>query len=319
MPLSDLVVFNEYLQSTMTEILDQQYDVFNSKSNNTIILKPSSYNGDFADASFFKKVSGLVRRRNAYGSGAQAKVAFGQLADTMVKIAAGTVPVNLDPGQFKWIKTKPKEAGVALGMQLAPDMMADMLNTALLGCSSALSQVAALNYNGTLDTPNTFNLAMQAKGLELFGDRLFAINAWLMHSHCFHDMYQTNITNAERLFTYGTVSIMRDPLGKVFVITDSQALVDATPDYYTLGLVSGACEIGQNDDFTDVLDERSGDENIEHTFQAEWTYNLGVKGFAWNKTTGGASPTDAAIGTAANWTRINTFDKDLAGVRVQSK
>jgi len=63
----------------------------------------------------------------------------------------------------------------------------------------------------------------------------------------------------------------------------------------------------------------TGEENIKRMWQAEWTYNLGVQGFSWNKTTGDHSPTDAAIMSSANWTRTATSHKDLAGVLLKSK
>jgi hypothetical protein len=84
-----------------------------------------------------------------YGSGAVAEKVLEQLVDTMVKVAAGTPPIRIDPSMFKWIQRNPEEGGAVIGQQLAIDTLADMLNTALMACAAALSGVAAVNYDGS--------------------------------------------------------------------------------------------------------------------------------------------------------------------------
>ena len=92
-------------------------------------------------------------------------------------------------------------------------------------------------------------------------------------------MYDNALTNAERLFTYDNVSVMRDPFGRLFVVTDSPALVDST----------GAA------------------------------YNLGILGYEWDMTAGGKSPDDTKLGASANWRKTATSLKDTAGVLVKTK
>lgn len=319
MALSDLSVFSEYTYSAMTEVIAQQIELFNTASRNTMVLSTqAAHQGDYSDTAFWKKVSGLVRRRNAYGSGAVSEKTMAHLTDTMVKVAGGTPPVRLDPGQFRWIQLNPEEAGAALGQQLAQDMLADMLNTGLMATYAALSQVSALIHDGTAGTitPGALNT-----GLGKFGDRRNDVQAWFMHSKPVTDFYGNAITNANNLFTYGTVNVVSDPFGNLFVVTDSSALLTTgTPDtYHSLGLVPGACTVDQNNDFDDNYETKNGDENIVRTYQAEWSYNLGVKGFAWDKTNGGVSPTDAALATATNWDQYATSNKDLAGVIVNTQ
>lgn len=322
MALSDLAVYSEYAYSSFSEVLRQQTDLFNAASGGAITLRSAAHQGDFSDAAFFGKIAGgLVRRRNAYGSGAVAEKTLEHLADTSVKVAAGTPPVRLDPGQFKWIQQNPEVAGAAMGQQLAVDTMADMLNTGLGVAYSALAQVTAIEYDATgnvapADEPTWNNLN---NGQAKFGDRSSQISAWIMHSTPMHKLYGNNIANAERLFTYGNVSVVRDPFGKLLVMTDSPSLFAAgSPNvYHILGLVPGAVLIDQNNDFTANEESKNGDENIIRTYQAEWSYNVGVKGFAWDKANGGKSPTDAALFTSTNWDRYATDVKDLAGVIVE--
>lgn len=321
MALSDLAVFSEYAYDTMTEVTRQQVDLFNAASRNAIMLSGTAHQGDYSERAFYKKISGLVKRRNAYGTGAVASKVLQHLVDTMVKVAAGTPPVELDPGQFKWIQQNPEVAGAAMGQQLAKDAMADMLNTALLGTRVALNSIAAIKYDGTADTPNTLDAVKLNKGAVKFGDQSKDIAVWVTHSKAMHDFWGTAIANATQLFRYETINVITDPFGRVFVVTDAPGLiVTGSPDtYHTLGLVTGAIEVDQNNDFTDNYETKNGDENIKRTYQAEWTFNLGIKGFSWDKTNGGKSPTDAALAVATNWDRYATSDKDLAGVIISHR
>lgn len=324
MALSDLAVYSEYAYSAFSETLRQQVDLFNAATGGAIMLQSAAHQGDFSDVAFFAKVTGgLVRRRNAYGSGTVAEKVLKHLVDTSVKVAAGTPPVRLDPGQFRWIQQNPEVAGAAMGQQLAVDTMADMLNVGLGSVYSALSQVSDVVYDATansdaadkLPTWNNLN-----NGQAKFGDQSSQIAAWIMHSTPMHKLYGSNLTNGERLFTYGTVNVVRDPFGKLLVMTDSPNLFAAgTPNvYHILGLVPGAVMIGQNNDFDANEETKNGDENIIRTYQAEWSYNIGVKGFAWDKANGGKSPTDAALFTSTNWDKYATSHKDLAGVVVKT-
>lgn len=324
MALSDLAVYSEYAYSAFSETLRQQVDLFNAATGGAIMLQSAAHQGDFSDVAFFAKVTGgLVRRRNAYGSGTVAEKVLKHHVDTSVKVAAGTPPVRLDPGQFRWIQQNPEVAGAAKGQQLAVDTMADMLNVGLGSVYSALSQVSDVVYDATANTdaadklPTWNNLN---NGQAKFGDQSSQIAAWIMHSTPMHKLYGSNLTNGERLFTYGTVNVVRDPFGKLLVMTDSPNLFAAgTPNvYHILGLVPGGVLIGQNNDFDANEETKNGDENIIRTYQAEWSYNIGVKGFAWDKANGGKSPTDAALFTSTNWDKYATSHKDLAGVVVKT-
>ena len=323
MALSDLAVYSEYAYASMTEVLRQRIDLFNAATGGAITLRSAAHQGDFSDVAFFAKISGLVRRRNSYGSGSVAEKKLAHLVDTMVKVAAGTPPVRLDPGQFKWIQQNPEVAGAALGQQLAVDTMADMLNVGLGASYAALSAQSAVLYDATGNTSpeDTLSFNNLNNGQAKFGDQSSTISAWVMHSKPMFDLYGKNLANSERLFNYGNINVMRDPFGKLLVMTDSQNLVIAgTPNNYAvLGLVPGAVIIDQNNDFTANEEAKNGDENIIRTYQAEWSYNVGVRGFAWDKTNGGKSPNDAALLTATNWDKYATSHKDLAGVVVKVK
>lgn len=320
MALSDLAVFSEYTYSALSEVIAQQIELFNNASAGGIILRAASNQGDYSDVALWAKVAGLVRRRNAYGSGAVAAKELEHLLDTMVKVAAGTPPINMPPSMFSWIQQNPEQGGAVIGQQLAGDMLGDMLNTAIMGYVAALTGEADVTYDHS--ATGTSSLAVLQTGAAKFGDRAAEIRCWVMHSKSLFDMFGAALANTEALFNFGTVNVRQDGFGRPFVITDSPSLVDATPNpdvYRTLGLVPGAIIVEQNGDFDDNIETSNGDENIQRSYQAEWTYNLGIKGYSWDKGTGGKSPNDAALATANNWDRYATSHKDTAGVLVLSQ
>lgn len=318
MALSDLQVFSEFAYLTSSEMIAQEVNKFNAASAGAIVLRAAANLGDYDDEVSWKKIANLVRRRNAYGSGAVSAIDIEQLLNSSVKVAAGTPPVNIDPGMLTWIQKSPEEAGAVIGAQLAEESLADMLNTALTAYVAALTNVGAtVVYDGTAGVAS---LASMNKGAALFGDRSQAIQAWVMHSKSAHDLYDQSLTNSNRLFTFGNVQVMEDGFGRPFIITDSPSLITAgTPDvYHSCGLVSGALVVEQNNDFDSNIETSNGNENIQRTYQAEWTYNLGMKGYTWDKANGGASPNDAALGTGTNWDKTATSIKDTAGILVNT-
>ena len=315
----DLQVFNKQTYLAMTEYMDQAIDKFNDASQGTLRLISQPFSGDFDIEASFKAIDGLVRRRNAHGSGTVAAKRLQQMLDVAVKVAAGTPPIRYENQQYLWILQNPELAALTIGEQLGKAKVADMLNAGILGGSAAIGSVADLvEGNGAGDA----SFRLLNKGASRMGDRSGAIRAWVMHSTTMHNLFDNALTNTENLFRYDGVNVIRDPFGRLFVVTDAPALAVANNTdtiYNTLGLVEGAIVVNDSNDFNAELRPITGGENIEYEYQAEWTYGVGVKGFAWDMAAGGKSPTDSAIGTPTNWNQIATSLKDTAGVLVKSK
>ena len=318
----DLQVFNKQTYVAMTETVAQDVAKFNEASQGTIQLIAEPFNGDFSIEASFKAIDGLVRRRNAHGSGTVAVKRLQQMLDVAVKIAAGTPPIRYEKQQYLWIQQNPELAALTIGTQLGKAKIADMLNAGILGGSSAIGGNAnAVEGDGTGDS--TFRLLN--KGSARMGDRSSAIRAWILHSTTMHNLFDNALTNAQNLFQYDGVNVIRDPFGRLFVITDAPALIGSTGGttpttlYQTLGLVEGGIVVNDSNDFNAELRAITGGENIEYEYQAEWSYAVGVKGYAWDIANGGKSPNDAAIGTGTNWDLIASSIKDTAGVLIKSK
>ena len=69
MAVSDMVVFNQQVQTVATEVVAQNVELFNAASNGTILLGSESSIGDFVEEASYKAIASLVGRRDAYGTG----------------------------------------------------------------------------------------------------------------------------------------------------------------------------------------------------------------------------------------------------------
>ncbi len=240
------------------------------------------------------------------------------LSFIIIRLALVTPPIVWEAAQYAWVQQNPEKAALVIGEQLAAGMLADMLNVAVSGAAAAISGVPELCT--TVSAALSFNDLVTGAGK--FGDRMGSIAAWVMHSKSMTDLYSKAVTNAENLFTYDTVSVLGDPFGRRLVMTDSESLVDdsGTPKKFkVLGLVAGAGVVEQNSDFRANVQTSNGKENIQDSYQAEWSYNLGLLGYSWNVTSGGKAPTNAAIGTAASWDKTASSNKDTAGVLITAQ
>lgn len=322
MSLNNLKVYSRSLYTAFVERQDQFLNVFNGASQGAIQLTAASLQGDFESSAFYSVINDMVRRRNPYTDGTIATKELAMNEDTIVKVAAGTPEMRIDPGQWRWIQRSPEEAGAFIGIQLADQSIKDMLNTSL-GCYVAATAAQTEVYRDVSaetdprDAQCSFINLARAAGL--FGDRSNAIRVWVMHSTPRTNMLVDNLSNAERLFVFDTVNVYRDSEGRVFVITDSPSLTAAGDKFHICGLRPGAIQIGRNNDWDSTEVDATGRENIKRTFQAEWSYNIGLNGYAWDKASGGKAPNDAALFSAANWDRYATSHKDLGGVLLTTK
>lgn len=315
MALSTMKVFSDFLYGAATEELAQQVELFNAASANTLVLRTQANVGDYSHDISYGLIASMMRRRNAYGAGAVSAVNVGQIDQIGVKVAGGTAPVLFEPQQFSWIQRSPQEAGVVIGAQVARGILADQVNTAIKAAVAACSQtathkVAAITTGGLAGAVNT-----------VFGDRASAVQAWFVHSAGMNAFQQSliNSTSFALAYTYGTVNVFTDAFGRRFVVTDCPSLyvTSGSPAVIrALGLTTNGVIVEDNGDYDSVLQELTGNENIQRQFQAEYTFNLKLKGYQWDTTNGGKSPTDAAIATQTNWDQIATSVKDTAGLLV---
>lgn len=311
-------IFLDWMRGYYTEMIDEQVDMFNTASDGCLSLVGSDFEGSLKTNTFWPIPDNMVQKRNVFSNENIDDVEITDDEETKVKIAAGTKRLITRPSDARWINMSEREAARVWGIHLAQYSIQDMTHTAILALTASIEQEGATLINDiTSSDQDTMNLRALNRTSGKFGDRAGAIRCWITHSTPFNDLIDNNLANSENLFSFGTVNIRTDASGKRFIVTDAPYLVDdsASSVYSVFGLTSNAVTVEGPNNWLSASERKTGKTNIYDAFQAEWTYNLKVKGYSWN---GGSdtvsSPDDPAIGSSANWLKKRTSHKDLPGV-----
>ncbi len=314
MALSEMQVFNQYVMPATIEMLAQMVEQFNKSSSGAIRLTTEGFDGDFKQESFFKSLSGAQRRVDRYAANS-AVTAMDLSQDKLVtvKVAGGIGPVRFEPSQLTWLRTPTAKGIDAMSTSFAELMLSDQLNTAIASLVAAIA-----------NQPDATNDVSASAGLDYvamngahakFGDRSGNLIADVMSGLSYHKLVGNNLTNGANLFQAGNVRVV-DLLGKVAVVTDAPALFETgTPDKVkVLSLTDSAAIVSDGGDVISNIETVNGKQRIESTMQVDYTFGLGLKGYAWDTENGGKSPEDAELQTGTNWLKVTDSIKHTAGV-----
>lgn len=127
-------------------------------------------------------------------------------------------------------------------------------------------------------------------------------------------MVDEALDNSNRLFESTNVMVV-DILGKVAVISDIPALTEAgAPNKAkVLSVTAGGIIVDNSSDIISNLDTTNGNQRIETTWQADYTFGVKLKGYAWDVANGGPSPLHAELFTGTNWDKAVAEDKHTLG------
>jgi hypothetical protein len=317
--LSHMQVFNEYIMPATIETLAQMVDKFNAASGGAIRLTTQGFTGDFLQQSFFAAVHSARRRVDRYTAQAAATPTdLTQIRNSGVKIAGGFGPIRFEPSQLTWLQ-HPTTVGVEVASKnFAEALMQDQLNTAILALVTAIgNQPTAVNdISGTALPGGAMSYSAINGAHAKFGDASGQLVAQVMSGASAHALIGQNLANAAGLFDSSNVNVI-DILGKRVIITDAPALYEvlsANDKEKVLSLVNGAAIVYDGGDVISNVQTSNGQTRIESTMQVDYSFGLSLKGYTWDETSGGKSPTDAEIGTGANWDKTATSIKHTAGV-----
>ena len=313
-------IYNDQFYSGMLEEADQNLNVFNAASANTIILQSRLIRGNYEYESFLEDISGVVTRRDVTSVSAPGDLDWTQDEFVSVKINRKIGPVAKTLDSWKKIGQNADEFSFKMGQLAQREKMKDMINTALIAVEAAIQGQSALNFDATGLSPDTATHGHLVSALAKFGDASQKVRCWVGYSKPTHDLLAQAITDkitnvADVVIREGSTATLNRPL----VVIDAPALHDANgslaDSYNWLGLVPGAVVVTEAEQETVAFELVTGLENLAYRYQHEYAYTIKVKGFRWDVTSGGANPTDGAVGTTTNWDKAATSDKSLAGVR----
>jgi hypothetical protein len=318
---SDFKLSDPVMQTGYVETLAQATDAFNGASAGTIIMEaPEQKAGHYErDAFFAALTNGAVSRRDITSVADATAVKLAQTEIARVKLNRKVGPIETTIDALRKIGSTVDVISYVIGQQVAKGQLVEGLNSALASLTAAISTVGATAlYDGTAGTITHTALATMNA---LFGDRSNDIACYVMHSKVYHDLIKQAISDkvtevAGITIREGTVATM----GRPVIVTDSASLIiDLTTDQYvTLGLTRGAVSLQMTEPMQLVNQLITGQEQLIQRFQGEYAMNMGLKGFTWDVTNGGANPDATALGTGSNWDKVAASLKDIAGVAMKT-
>lgn len=320
---SDFVIYDEQFFGGMIEVIEQNADAFNASSNGCLMIVPERVIGNYEKESFFKLVGSLISRRDTTSVSAATDLALTQGEHVSVKLNRKIGPVAQTLDAFRKLGMDSETASFVLGQQVGQAVAVNYINTMLEALNAAITNVgSAINFDNTAVGSGTLTHTALVEGMAKFGDNASKITCWVMHSKPWFDLMKQSI--ADKIFEVAGVTIYAGTVatfGRPTLVTDSDALFDdngsATDTYNILGLVPGAGVIKESEERQIVSDIITGLENLVIRLQGEYAYNLGLKGYTWDVTNGGANPSDAAVATGTNWDKVATDNKSTAGIKVK--
>ncbi len=314
MALANMKVFNDNLRAVTIETLAQMVEKFNAASRGSIRLSTDGFGGDFLMESSFASLHSAQRRVDRYATNASAgSTPLAQLQHNSVKVAGGFGPILWEPGQLTWVQQNPALAIEVISRNMSEAIMRDMLNTAIAALVAAIEAQGSATVADGGTGPVTYADINNAHAK--FGDHSGLIVANVMDGATYHGIIGQNLANAAQLFQAQGVTVV-DILGRAIVVTDAPSLRETGTgaDAKVLGLVPDAAVVHDASDLLTNIETSNGKERIETTMQGDYTFGLGLKGYAWDTANGGKSPTDVELATGSNWDKIATSIKHTAGV-----
>ena len=320
---TDAVVYNQEFWSGVMETVDQEIDILGAASNGTINIVSNRHIGDFSKYSFISQIDMITHRDTSDTDGAAPSVNPSQAEVVRAKTNRLIGPIDMSIDFWKKIGSDVGEMFFLMGNEIGRQMMRDYVNTAIrCAVANALDNFANVGIDISAETGAGDALIGFDHLVDInakFGDRSNSIVAYVMHSKVWHDLVKDSIANQASLDTVAGVTINTGTvasLGRPVIVTDSPALVVATTDYITLGLVRGALTVMESEERTMVNDVVTGLPNLVQRIQGEYAFTNDVKGYTWNSAV--RNPDDTALDLAANWSQSASSLKDTALVALRS-
>lgn len=326
---SDYKVYDEQFQGAFIETLQQNIAGFNEASRGAISLRTRQLLGHYEKEAFWDEVSSISRRdisKQSTDTVSSTKLTQDEFIGVKLNRRNGPYEVNID-AQRK-IGQDPKAFSRVIGAQTAVAMPKEMLDRALAALEAKLDSVSALEYD---NTASTFTTAALINGLKNAGDSAEQVVLWVMNSAQYFALLaeqhaSTATVFASTVFGASIYQGMPATLNRPVLVTDSSSLVEsggissAQDKYSVLGLKAGAAVLDISEPPIAVLEgPKAGSENLYLIWQAEYAYNLKLRGCQWDTSTGGVNPTDATVATAGNWDTVVASNKLLPGVMISTR
>ncbi len=312
--IDDIRVYSQTAYTYSRERIAQNIELFNQASNNALLLSAGNMRGDYDYTDFIKSTLTVYRRDPASGASVTADTPEdGEIVK--VKVGGGAI-MDLPSGVFQWADKRIESYFQALAEDYADQKLKDILNNSVAALVAAMENVGSTVVNDVSATAGVSQNGLN-NTFALFGDRSQAISTLIMRGVDKHKLIGEAITNSNTLFTVGDVAVMEGNAfgqGRVMIVSDIPALyVAGTPNKNKiLCLTQGSIEAMEQLDIT-AVEPITGTQNLGVRWQANYSFSLSLKGYAWDVANGGAAPSTAVLTTGTNWDLAVASIKDSAG------
>ncbi len=303
-------ISNEIMNTVATEVVMQSIAGLQGAGASAFDLSTDYHKGDNKLTNSFLSLSGLIEDRDpdATGTLTPKEISTGEI--NVVKNFWSTGAVEINRSDMLRYGHSTDAFSAVVGTQYGQALVAAMLNRGLLAAVAAIQAESddAVFGDGTGALDFDFLNGMNA----LFGDASDNLNLVVGTGAEYHTLVGASIAkDVDRIAGTTIMDGTTGALGRPFMRTDSASLDLLLGKWAILSLVNGAVSLRESEQREVLLEKFGGKENIRFRFQAEGAFDVGIKGYSFDKSLAG---TGTNIGTTANWTKIVTDIKSTAGV-----
>lgn len=300
---SDVIIYNETVQTAYFERIQDNLSVFNENSSGAIGLNSEMIEGDLKLKSFYK-LGGSIAARNVNSTAAVTGTKIGMDEQVGVKSPWKYGPYETTEEAFKRRGKSPQEFSMLIGEDMGDAVLDGWVDYALAALEGAISVNTDMIVTGDLATEGKKVLT---KGLRTMGDKFGQVAIWVMDSSTYFDVVDQAIDNKvyeeAGVVVYGGTP---GTLGKPVLVTDK------CPLDKIFGLQAGAVLVTESQAPGVRSYDIDDQENLAIGYRGEGVVNVEVMGYSW-KTKTNINPAIAAIATSSNWKKVATDNKATAG------
>lgn len=320
---TDVEAFESNFYSGAMERIAQNIAVLN-QTNGAIRLIDQRLKGNFSRNLVKRRVANPISRRTSTDLTAKTDIAAQATSDTSVKVRSKYGPVaNTKEAWYEMLADaggSVEQLALEYGRDAMDEVLRDMLDTGLSAASAALANQAdnLIALGAALDTGGMID------GFAKFGDAAISdITAVVMSSASWFALVKDQVVTLQTtgISDIGLATGVPQVFNKTVLVTDSVSL-GAAPDSGGAGaatknilfLTDDALRLTYSMPMDPTIDTVTGLGNTVIRIEGDYAFNVGLRGFQWDETTGGSEPSDAAIATGTNWAKVGTSRKHLAGI-----
>lgn len=305
---SDVIIYNELVQTAYLERIQDNIDVFGGSSNGAISIRNELIEGDFRKQAFYN-VEGSVSHRDVNSDSLVDVSKIGAEEMVSVKCPWKFGPFKTTKEAFKRRMRSPEEFSLVVGMKMADETMSYWIQAALVSLDAAIDVDMRVS-----DSVKTSGKKIFTKGLRKMGDKFERIALLAMHSTTFFDVVDEAIDN--KIFNEADIVIyggQPGTMGKPILVTDKCA------SDKIFGLQPGAVSVVESQAPETIQYPINNEENISIGYRAEGAFNMELLGYSWDPEAGGSNPSLANLGNAKNWDKYASSYKATAGFVIDLK